>query len=126
MSNPASTRRCGILLLSISVVLVSTSRAALAQPKSLDDPPTAPAAARRDAYVETFLNEYFTAQPDHAVNAGRHEFDGQLPDWSTAGLRRESERLNAQRDKALAFKEADLDERRRFERNYLLAEIENQ
>src|SRR5436305_1344398 len=118
MSNLVSIRRYGILLLSISVVLLSALPRALAQPKAADDAATA---AKWDAYVEAFLNEYFAAQPDRAVNAGRHEFDGQLPDWSPAGLRRESERLKAQRDKALAFKDADLDERRRFERNYLLA-----
>ena len=49
------------------------------------------AGAKWDAYVETFLNDYFVAHPDIAVQAGRHEFDGQLPDWSEAGLRREVE-----------------------------------
>src|SRR5690242_4193255 len=50
-------------------------------------------AGKWDAYVEQFLNEYFTRHPDTGVWHGRHEFDGLIPDWSVAGLRRESEWL---------------------------------
>jgi uncharacterized protein (DUF885 family) len=78
-----------------------------------------------DAYVEKFLADYFAAHPDAAIEAGRHEFDGQLPDWSEAGLQREIARLHAERDKASAFKAQDLDQRRQFERDYLIAEIDS-
>jgi uncharacterized protein (DUF885 family) len=74
--------------------------------------------------VERFLNDYFVAHPDVAVAAGMHEFDGKLPDWSEASLRREIARLHAERDKALAFTDAQLDARRRFERDYLVAKID--
>src|SRR6185503_15464929 len=40
--------------------------------------------------------------------------------------KRESERIKAQRGRALAFSEDDLDARRRFERSYLLARLEGQ
>lgn len=80
---------------------------------------------RWDAYVDQFLNDYFAANPDEAVQAGRHEFDGQLPDWSAAGLRREVERLKLERKKALAFTDAQLDERRRFERDYLVSQVDS-
>ena len=84
----------------------------------------ASSAAAWDAYVEQFLSHYFAANPDAAVAAGRHEFDGKLPDWSDAGLRREVTRLKAERDKASAFRDEDLDDRCRFERDYLLAQID--
>jgi len=86
----------------------------------------APAAsnAKWDAYVEQFLGDYFTAHPDFAVNSGKHDFDGKLPDWSEDGLKKETARLKAERDKAAAFKDADLDERQRFERDYLIAQID--
>jgi uncharacterized protein (DUF885 family) len=81
-------------------------------------------AAEWDTYVEKFLSDYFVANPDSAVAAGKHEFDGQLPDWSEAGLRREVGRLHAERDKASAFKDDELDDRCRFERDYLISQID--
>jgi hypothetical protein len=81
---------------------------------------------RWDAHVERFLNEYFAARPDAAVQAGRHEFDGQLPDWSEEGLRNEIARLHAEREAASKFGDSELDGRRRFERDYLIAEIDSE
>ena len=80
--------------------------------------------AKWDAYVEQFLADYFVAHPDTAVYAGKHEFDGKLPDWSEDGLKKETARLKAEREKAAAFKDADLDDRQRFERDYLIAQID--
>ena len=84
-----------------------------------------PAASRQwNAFVEAFINSHFAAHPDKAVHAGRHEYDGKLPDWSRAGLQRETVRLRAERDKALSFDPATLDDRQRFERDYLLAVVD--
>jgi hypothetical protein len=77
-----------------------------------------------DSYVSRFIDSYFAAHPDAAVAAGRHEFDGKLPDWSRTGLEREIARLRAEREQALAFDPASLDERRRFEREYLISVID--
>jgi uncharacterized protein (DUF885 family) len=77
-----------------------------------------------DKYVEHFLNDYFAAHPDFAVVQGKHEFDGKLPDWSEDGLKKETARLHAERDRASAFKDDQLDERQRFERDYLIAQID--
>src|SRR5689334_7320387 len=67
-----------------------------------------------DAYVDQFLTDYFTANPTFAIVQGRHEFDGKLPDWSAEGLNKEISRLKAEREKAAAFKDDQLDERQRF------------
>jgi uncharacterized protein (DUF885 family) len=80
--------------------------------------------AKWDAYVEQFLTDYFTANPTFAVYQGRHEFDGKFPDWSTEGLNKEIARLKSERDKASAFKDDQLDERQRFERDYLISQID--
>jgi len=77
-----------------------------------------------DAYVNQFLNDYFVANPQFAIYSGKHEFDGKLPDWSEEGLKREIVRLKAERDKATVFKNEQLDERQRFERDYLIAQID--
>lgn len=88
-------------------------------------PPSRPAASPSwSAFVEAFIGAYFAAHPDRAVHAGRHEYDGKLPDWSRAGLRRETARLRAERHKALSFDPALLDERQRFEREHLLAVVD--
>lgn len=76
------------------------------------------------AFVQAFIEAYLAAHPDKAVRAGRHEYDGQLPDWSRAGIERELARLRRERDRALAFSPALLDERQRFEREYLLAVVD--
>src|SRR5262245_1073310 len=80
--------------------------------------------AEWDAYVEKFLDSYFAANPHFAVYQGKHEYDGKLPDWSEEGLKKEIDRLKAERDKAVAFKDEQLDERQRFERDYLIAQID--
>jgi hypothetical protein len=77
-----------------------------------------------DAYVAKFLDDYFAANPAFAVTQGKHEFDGKMPDWSEEGLKKEIDRLKAERDKASAFKDEQLDERQRFERDYLIAQID--
>ena len=80
--------------------------------------------AKWDAYVDQFLNDYFAAQPAFAVYQGKHEYDGKFPDWSDDGIKKEIARLHSERDKASAFKDTDLDEHQRFERNYLIAQID--
>jgi hypothetical protein len=77
-----------------------------------------------DRYVHDFIESYFAAHPDAAVFAGRHEFDGRLPNWSRSRLDREVRRLRKERERALSFNPADLDERRRFERDYLTAVVD--
>jgi hypothetical protein len=77
-----------------------------------------------DSYVDQFLNDYFAANPTFAVYQGKHEYDGKFPDWSEAGLQKEIARLKAERDKASKFTDDQLDERQRFERDYLIAQID--
>jgi uncharacterized protein (DUF885 family) len=76
------------------------------------------------AFVETFIEEYFRANPAYAVGSGRHDFDGQLPDWSRAGIQREIERLGEWRSKALLYGKDALTSAERFQRDYLLSRID--
>jgi hypothetical protein len=85
--------------------------------------PERPAASDWDAYVSQYINSYFAAHPDFAVNAGRHEFDGKLADFSRQGIDREIARLHSERDRAAAFSAAKLDQRQQFERDYLIGAI---
>jgi hypothetical protein len=86
----------------------------------------APAAASADwdTYVNGYLDTYFGVHPDIGVSAGRHEFDGKLPDFSKTAFDTEIVRLHAERTRAVAF-DKGLSDRQRFERDYLLAAIDS-
>ncbi len=77
-----------------------------------------------DTFVSQFIETYFKTHPDFAANAGRHEFDGKLPDWSIAGLTKEKQWLDLQHDLVSQYPESSLKETERFERQYLLAVID--
>lgn len=77
-----------------------------------------------DAFVDAFIEEFFRAHPTFAVVNGRHEYDGQLPDWSQAGIAREIARLHSQRDRAAGYEDADLDAPQRAQRDYLIAVVD--
>src|SRR5262245_25330979 len=75
-------------------------------------------AATRDALIE----EYLKAQPAFAVYQGRHEYDGQLPDWSAEGIAAEVKRLHAARDRAAGV--TGLSGGEAFERDYLVSQFD--
>ena len=118
---PTLAERASVTTLALLLLLAACQQATGA-PTASSTPPAASAAW--DAYVSEFLESYFVAQPGVAVWAGRHEFDGKLPDWSAAGIKREIQRLHAERDRAAAFPNETLDARQRFERDYLISRID--
>lgn len=77
-----------------------------------------------DTFVDDYIEATFAAYPPFAVQAGRHEYDGQLPDFSLSALRAEIERLKAARSRALGFDPEAFDDRRRLEREHFLAEVD--
>ncbi len=110
------TRPHHLILITTFVLFCFTLAAHTAPP--LEDSP-----AWR-AHVQQFLAAHFAANPSSAVHAGKHEFDGQLPDFSEEGLQKEMARLHAERAKTAAFTDAQLNEQERFERDYLLSQID--
>jgi hypothetical protein len=72
------------------------------------------------ATANSFVEDYLRAQPFFAAQSGRHEFDGQLPDLSSHGIKREIARLHDAHDQLAAVDPAPLDARERFDREYLL------
>jgi uncharacterized protein (DUF885 family) len=77
-----------------------------------------------DKLTTGFIQSYLNARPSFAAQSGRHEFDGQLPDWSNHGIRREIARLHDQRDQVAAVDPKTLEPRERFDREYLLAVVD--
>src|SRR5690606_15563018 len=91
-------------------VFAALIAAALAACERAESPgtsaPSATAAAANAAwprFVQDFIEAYFVANPTFAVQAGRHEFDGKLPDWSVRGIEREIQRLEGLRNRAETF-----------------------
>lgn len=78
-----------------------------------------------DTFIDQFIEAHLAAQPHWAAWEGRHEYDGQLPDWSAEGIEREIARLHAARDEASTFAFDQLSDAQRFERDYLIATIDS-
>ena len=70
----------------------------------------------RDAYVE----ELFRLDPGFAVYQGRHDFDGQVQDFSAAGLKRLGDFYRRSLAAARAMPPRGLSREERFERDYLV------
>lgn len=85
-----------------------------------------PGPADWSAFVDRFIESHFKANPHVAVDQGRHEYDGLLPDWSAAGLAREVVRLRSYREQALGFDPGGLAPEQRFERDDFIAVLEGQ
>ncbi len=88
-------------------------------------PPRAKARARAQqnwpAFSARFIENYFKFNPSFAVTQGRHEYDGQLPDWSPTGIANEAAFLRSSIAAASAFDSRRLTREQRFERDYLVA-----
>ena len=93
-------------------------------PPPAGPPQGAAAHAGWGEFTADFIESYFKADPFFAVQAGRHEFDGQMADWSAAGIAAEVARLQKLRGQAQAFDAAALTSAERFEREYLLTVID--
>ena len=77
-------------------------------------------AAAWSNFRDVFIDGFFAFNPSFAVDQGRHEFDGQIGDWSDAGLGRRVDFLKAAIDGAATFDTAQLSAADGFERDYLV------
>jgi uncharacterized protein (DUF885 family) len=92
-------------------------------------PAPAPAQAATPAVdwqgtVDAFIQGYFQRNPTDAASAGKHEFDGKLPDWSKAGLQADNAWLHAQRNSIAGIADSALTDQQKFQREYVLAVID--
>lgn len=71
-------------------------------------------------FRDAFIAGLFKLDPAYAVYQGKHEYDGQLPDWSAAGLKKQSDFLRDVLAEAQSFDETKLSREDRFERRYLM------
>ena len=86
----------------------------------------APANSPWQQAVDAFIAGWLERNPPAAANAGKHEYDGKLPDWSPQGLKANIAWLRAQRDTLAGFADDQLDSVQRFQRDYALSVIDGQ
>src|SRR5690349_7407649 len=77
--------------------------------------------SRWSDFSKSFIDGYFRVSPAFAVGQGKHEYDGQLPDWSETGLANTAQFLRSSIAAAQAFDPKALSKAERFERDYLIA-----
>ncbi|HTV50294.1 MAG TPA: DUF885 domain-containing protein [Steroidobacteraceae bacterium] len=110
----------------LTLLLVGSLAGCTRQSPPPPPPAPAPAPFAWDRYVSEFIEGYFKANPYFAVQAGRHEFDGQTPDLSAAGIARRVQWLKAQQRTVQAVDPRPMSEGQAFEREYLLNVIADQ
>jgi len=91
-------------------------------PKPAEEPVVtqpAPAKSGWTSFAESFIESRFKADPMFAVQSGRHEFDGRMPDWSRSAIEADVIRLRAQRAALAGFDPASLTPEQRLESQYL-------
>jgi hypothetical protein len=81
---------------------------------------TASAATNFDPQVTEFIEARMKRDPYFAVQAGRHEFDGQMADWSRAAIDADVAELRGFKASFSKIDPASLSDAQRFERDYLL------
>ena len=77
-----------------------------------------------EQFVTRQIEAHIAAHPQWAVTQGRHEYDGQLPDWSRAAIENEIARLHQARDEALEFADDQMDADTLYQREYMIARID--
>jgi hypothetical protein len=119
--------RVAAAMATVTAVLIATAGCARQPPPAPVAPRPDPAATARAAwtdFADRFIEDYFKSHPFFAVQAGRHEFDGQMSDWSAAGFQKEIDRLKQVRTHAEGINPEPLERSQRFEREYVLSVID--
>jgi uncharacterized protein (DUF885 family) len=91
-----------------------------------ENKPATPVAPAVDwaATVNEWIESDLKANPSFAFYEGREDYAGQLPNWSEAGLSAEIKRLHDWKSRVEAIDAAALTDPQKFERDYLLANID--
>ena len=114
------------LLIAASVAAISITGAC----KKTDSGDTAVVAANDGSAwggaVDTFLTGYFKVNPTFAIYQGKHEFDGQLPDWSPEGIKAGIDYRTKAIADVKAVDESAMTDAQKFERDYLVHVMEGE
>src|SRR3954471_1943885 len=109
------------LVIILSVLLVAACSREPEKPATArtGPAPASVAAPTWSHFTAAFIESRFKADPAFAVQSGRHDFDGRMPDWSRAALDADVAALRGQRADLEKFDAATMTPAQRFERKYL-------
>ena len=79
-----------------------------------------------DGFVSRTIDGYLRINPDFAVYQGKHEYDGQIPDWSPEGLQRRQAFVQQAINDAQAFDAEAMTPEQRYQRDYVTAAMRGQ
>ena len=114
------------LFTAILVVTLGLS-ACTRKPEPAEAPPaTAAQPANLATLIDTFIDARMKRDPYFAVQAGRHEFDGQMPDWSRAALDADIVELRDFKAQFTGLDSATLSDEQKFERDYVVWVIDRE
>ncbi|HEX6638305.1 MAG TPA: DUF885 domain-containing protein [Steroidobacteraceae bacterium] len=108
---------CIAVALASTLVLGACSRKE--EPAREAPPAAGQPAAGFPALVSSFVEARMKRDPYFAVQAGRHEFDGQMPDWSRAAIEGDIAELRDFKGRVAQVDESALTDAQKFERQYL-------
>lgn len=111
----------------LSVALAAFVLAACGNAGNVGDnaaPTTADAQPPWEEFVATAVSGYYERRPERAVDAGLHQYDGQMNDYSADALRAYGEWLDGVVAAATAY--AELDGIQAFERDYLVTAMNSE
>jgi hypothetical protein len=111
-------------LIGVTACVLIACQQSPAPPAASDSRAPAESPDEWPAIRDEFIEDYFRAQPFFAAQAGRHEFDGQMPDLSTGGIEHEIARLHAARARIDSVDSAALTPQERFEREYAISVVD--
>src|SRR5689334_17093893 len=99
------------------------------QPAPVAAPPapdrTATGRAAWKDFAGAFIEAYFKLHPFFAAQAGRHEFDGQMSDWSAAAFKNEVAWLRQERAEIEKVDPQPLEPAQRLDREYVLTVLDS-
>src|SRR4051812_21720174 len=97
----------------------SREKAPAPEPAATPPPQGAATALAWPEFATQFVESRFAADPSFGVQAGRHEYDGRMPDLSRAALEVDAANLRNQLAALDKFESATLKPAERYEREYL-------
>ena len=107
------------LALVLPVLLIAACAREPDKPAAAPPAPASVAAPAWPDFAAAFIESRFEADPAFAVQSGRHEFDGRMPDWSRASIEADVAELRGQRTELQKFAAAAMTPAQRFEARYL-------